>query len=676
MAEILAPAGGKEQLIAAVRSGCDAVYLGLGNFNARRNADNFDDDSLAETVMYCHSYGVKVHVALNTLVTDKEIGELADEIRTIALAGADAVIVQDIGVAKLVHQMVPDLPMHASTQLTVHNVSGVRQAKKLGFSRVVLSRELSFSEIETIRKNTDIELEVFVHGALCMCMSGACYLSSMLGGRSGNRGMCAQPCRLNFRYSDKEYALSLKDMSHICYLRDLERIGIESFKIEGRMKRPEYVAAAVKACRDSLRELKPDTEALQSVFSRQGFTDGYYTGRRTSEMFGHRVYEDVKAADSVLKALESLYSREPDKIPVRAVLSCSEGDRAVLTVTDGEYICSASGENTETADHEVNTEALRKSIGKMGNTPFFLEDAEIDIRGNPFISVSEINGLRRTALENLMEKRRETKEYSMKPFEVSGFDSHIASDKKLYVRCQSTEQAKTVSDADRIILPIDEVLKETDFSSEISEKLVCELPPVCFPDDEKIVSEQLSLCRENGITDVLADNIGMFYLGKKSGMTVHAGYGLNILNSVSLEEFDNLGAFSAVISFELNAQRIARLGGNIERGIIGYGYLPLMKTRACPLKGVSGCSKCPGRGTITDRLGKNFEYVCSSRKYGTLYNSVPLWIADRDIPGIDFELMMFTYESPERCRELYEMYKTRCEYDGERTNGLYFRDLI
>ena len=291
MEEILAPVGGKEQLLAAVRAGADAVYLGAKNFNARRSAANFGETELSEAVAYCHARNVKVHVTLNTLVTDSELPALLEEIREIAESGADAVIVQDLAVAKLLREHCPEIAMHASTQMTVHDLAGVKEAQRLGFSRVVLSRELSLEEIKAIAAGTDVELEVFVHGALCMCMSGACYLSSMIGGRSGNRGMCAQPCRLDFRFGEKDHALSLKDMSYVEHIRELAAAGVCSFKIEGRMKRPEYVAVVTKAYRaaiDGRRVTENDMQQLEAVFSRQGFTQGYYEGKTGQSMFGTR----------------------------------------------------------------------------------------------------------------------------------------------------------------------------------------------------------------------------------------------------------------------------------------------------------------------------------------------------------------------------------------------------
>ena len=298
--EILAPVGGSEQLDAAIRAGADAVYLGTQSFNARRNAANFSSDELPAVVSECHRAGVRVHVTFNTLLSDRELPAALAEIGKIAASGADAVIVQDPGAAKLFREYCPTLPLHASTQMTIHDAEGVLAARELGFSRVVLARELSLREIESIRKTApEIELEVFVHGALCVSLSGVCYLSAMLGGRSGNRGLCAGPCRLDFRSRGREYALSLKDLSAMDFLPELARIGVSSFKIEGRMKGPAYVAAAVHACREKLAGRDPDMDLLERVFSRSGFTSGYLTGKTDAGMFGRRTEEDEAASGEV-----------------------------------------------------------------------------------------------------------------------------------------------------------------------------------------------------------------------------------------------------------------------------------------------------------------------------------------------------------------------------------------
>ena len=365
MLEILAPAGGEEQLKAAVNAGADAVYLGFGAFNARRNAKNFDFEGLRNAVKYCHGRGVKVHAALNTLVLENELESALNDAKKAAEAGVDAVIVQDLGLAKMIHESIPALPMHASTQLTIHNKSGVLEAKRLGFSRVVLARELTLNEIKDIAQSTDIEIEVFIHGALCMCVSGGCYLSSVLGQRSGNRGLCAQPCRLDFNINNRDHALSLKDMCHIGKINELEQAGVTSVKIEGRMKRPEYVFEAVEACRIACSGGRPDMETLKKVFSRSGFTDGFLTGKRTLDMFGYRQKEDVIAAESVLRDIENKYKGEVGRVKISAEFTLKENENACFTVSDGENRVEISGDLPDKAQNRSITEAdIKKQISK------------------------------------------------------------------------------------------------------------------------------------------------------------------------------------------------------------------------------------------------------------------------------------------------------------------------
>lgn len=677
MTEILAPVGGKEQLIAAVRSGANAVYLGAKNFNARRNASNFEDFELPEIVSYCHARNVKVHVVLNTLVMDSEIPALMEEIKNVALSGADAVIVQDLAVAKLVREICPSMEMHASTQMTVHDLAGALEAQKLGFKRAVLSRELSLDEIKYISERTDIELEAFVHGALCMCMSGCCYLSSVLGGRSGNRGLCAQPCRLDFRFGEKDHALSLKDMSHIEHIRELASAGVCSFKIEGRMKRPEYVAAAVTACRAALNGEKPDIESLRAVFSRQGFTDGYFTGKRTPDMFGFRSHEDVTAADKVLKNLANLYKDEANLVPLKMELFISETAPSLLKVSDRKNTVSVTGGICEKAMRAPTDKALaERYLSKTGGTPFYLSELEFSAEGEPIIAAGELNEMRRKALAQLSEMREKVLPHSVSDFEIPKFEKHIAKNTAIRIRAEKFEQVLFENDAEAIVLPLSEIEKHPEAIEKFSEKLFAELPALVFAFDEEKIKERLSALYKKGLRHALCENICTLRLAKDCGLTVHGGYGLNILNSLALEEYEKLGVSDATVSFELSSPKIRDLGGNIKRGILGYGYLPLMRMRACPIKKASGCKNCPGKGKIKDRMGKEFTYLCFEKKFGTLLNSVPLYVADKDFSGIDFMTLWFTVETPENCKKIYEMFKNKVPADFEKTNGLYFRELL
>ena len=340
--EILAPVGSEEMLRAAVFSGADAVYLGFSGFNARTGAGNFDADSLKEAVRFCHARGVKVHVALNTTVYGGELAALAGAVKAVAESGADAVICQDLAVAQLIGRIAPDLPRHGSTQMSVHTLQGALELKELGFTRVVLARELSLPEVEHITKHCGIETECFVHGALCMCVSGQCYMSAFLGGRSGNRGSCAGPCRLPFEANPlpegkpgRLHHLSLKDNSVIDKLDRMQAVGVASAKIEGRLRTPEYVAAAVSACLAGREGRAYDRDLLKNAFSRSGFTSGYLDGKIDGTMFGVRSEADAELTKKTLPALRELYRRERSRVPVQFRLEIEEGGEK-LTVTDAD----------------------------------------------------------------------------------------------------------------------------------------------------------------------------------------------------------------------------------------------------------------------------------------------------------------------------------------------------
>ena len=415
-AEILAPAGGEAQLRAAVLCGADAVYLGLRGFNARAGAENFDENTLPQTVGWCHSRGVKVYVTLNTLVTDRELPDWLRTLDAVAAAGVDGVLVQDLGLVRLMRRRYPTLPLLGSTQMSVHNLAGARLLEEMGLYQVVLARELSKEEIAAICAGTSLRCEVFVHGALCMSVSGQCYLSSVLGERSGNRGRCAQPCRLDFKSHGRSYALSLKDLTLTDRLRELEALGVASFKIEGRLKRPEYVAAAVTACRQSLNGEVPDLETLRSVFSRSGFTDGYYTARRDLSMFGIRTKEDAAASAEVLGRLAALTRNEVGRLPADMVLTLLPGKPVTLAVTDGTHRVEVAGEVPQTAlTRPTDEELARRALEKCGGTPFYLQNLTCHIAPGLMLPLSALNRLRAAALTALAEARSVVIPYPQAP---------------------------------------------------------------------------------------------------------------------------------------------------------------------------------------------------------------------------------------------------------------------
>ena len=680
--EILAPAGGMEQLTAAVRCGADAVYLGVGNFNARRNAENFAGGGLERAVAYCHGRGVRCHVTLNTLVTDGELSGIREELRHIAGCGADAVIIQDLAVARLARELVPELPRHASTQMTIHDVHGAKLARELGFSRVVLARELTLDEIRSIAREAEgLEIETFIHGALCMSMSGCCYLSSMLGGRSGNRGLCAQPCRLDFSQGGRDHMLSLKDMSFIRHIRQLRDAGVCSFKIEGRMKRPEYVAAVVTACRAALRGEAPDLESLRAVFSRSGFTDGYLTGQRDRRMFGTRRKEDVAAAKEVLPRLAGLYRKEAQTVPVDMAFALTAGCPAALTVTDGRHAVSVSGAVPERArTRATGAAAVEQALSKTGGTPFLAGKFSLQLEDGLALSMQELNRMRREALDALLARREAPHPLAFRDLPLPALPLHPAAKVvSLRGRFARADQLWPGAESlfEKIILPIEEIQDNISLIEKYPHCLIGELPRMCYPQDTASLTRLLTGLRQAGLAAAYVSNAGTLALARELGFALHGGPELNVLNSLALEEYARLGLQDLTVSFELAMDELKSLGGTLPRGILGYGYLPLMTMRACPNAGDRGCPKgCTGESTLTDRMGKRFRLACHRRKYTVLYNSTPLYIAHQPIAGADFVTLYFTQESSARCRDIAGRFARREAPDFPRTGGLYYRKLL
>ena len=402
MIEILAPCGGEDCVLAALNTGADAVYLGVTAFSARKNAKNFTLEALDEVIRECHLSGVKVYVAMNTLIFDSEMDSAVNTAKILHEKGIDALIVQDLGFVRRLKAEVPDLVLHASTQMTITSAAGAEFARKQGFKRVVLAREMSLKEIKKVVESVDIETEVFVHGALCVCVSGQCLMSSMYGGRSGNRGLCAQPCRLDFSVGNRRNVLSLKDLSVIEHLQKLDEIGVTSAKIEGRMKRPEYVAAAVHACREALSGNEPNLDMLKSVFSRSGFTKAYYDGTLT-DMQGIRTKEDVDSSSAVLKEIRRLYDKPYKRHTVRLAIKIKEGEPIKTEVSSRNISFTyTSGIIPEKAVNKSLTAGeICERMAKMGGTIFEAGEITCEIGEGLMLPASAINALRREILDEL-----------------------------------------------------------------------------------------------------------------------------------------------------------------------------------------------------------------------------------------------------------------------------------
>lgn len=662
--EILAPAGSYESLVAAVRCGADAVYLGAKGLNARRNADNFDDEQLNRAVLYCKQRGVKVYLTANTLVADEEFNEAYHTIDSALGTGADGFIVQDLGLAKVIRECFPSARLHASTQCSASTPDGFRRLEELGFCRAVIPREMSADEIKEIRQSTSMELEAFVHGALCMSVSGQCYLSAMLGGRSGNRGLCAQPCRLKFSADGKGGCdLSLKDLSLIKHAREMEKLGVCSLKIEGRMKRPEYVAAAVTACRSALDgEYDADREnVLRSVFSRSGFTDGYFTGRR-ADMFGTRQKEDVVAAKEVLKDLSHLYDNENPLVPVTVDFSCERGKNAVLTVATDEKTVTVTGAVPEAAINKpMTTESVSARLSKFGGTQYYAHSVNIKLDDGLIIPAGVLNGMRRDAVEKL--NAVPDIEYKKLPLPILSMTEHRA-EPYLTASFLHPDTIPEDNPFERIFIPVWSEEKYFD-----DEKIGAELPRGLFGCEQKL-KKQLTVLKELGVKKILASNIGAYKTAEDMGFDVFGGFGLNVFNSRTARQFR-----SPILSFELTLQQANAVSAD-DTGIIGYGKLPLMLTRNCPVKNRIGCEVCKKQGSLTDRKGFEFSVKCSPYPCVEIYNPIPLYMGDRmgEI-HTDFVHLAFTDESAGEVCEIIKKYSAHAELGKKYTRGLYYRGV-
>ena len=678
--EILAPAGSPEALTAAVRCGADAVYLGGRDLNARRNAANFSNEELATAVQYCHARGVKVYVALNTLVRDDEIKTAMRAVECACDIKADALILQDIGLASLVSKAAPNMPMHASTQMSVQTLDGIKLLRDLGFCRAVLPRELSKKEIEIIAANSPIELEMFVHGALCMCLSGQCLLSAVLGSRSGNRGLCAQPCRLPFACENGTgHDLSLKDMSLVENLRELSDIGITSFKIEGRMKRPEYVAAAVTACRSSLdgNDPKEYEHALGAVFSRSGFTSGYYDSKLGRDMFGVRRKEDVTAAKDVLSPLAALYDGE--KPLIKADMSfCAKAEQPMsLTVTASDKSVTVTSDDLpqKALNRSVTCEEIAARLAKCGSTQFFTGDIKTEIDDGLYISAAQINALRRFALEELEKKISEQPDI---PFSAPNLDitARQGKNRGFVLRAKSARQLPDdLSDVRRVILPSDTPTQILNSLKARKIQPAVEVPVAIFGGTQKVY-ESLIKAKENGFSLAAVGNLDGVAITKRAGMNICTLPGVNVFNSFSLDRLKSMGVTDTVISTELKLTQSASLGGTLPRGIFVYGRIPLMQVRNCPVKNGKNCAECKQTGSITDRMGITFPIECNP--YGsTVLNSVPLVLSDKQsqLRFADFSVLWFTTETKAQCENVLNSYRKGIASDSDFTRGLAFRGV-
>ena len=692
MLELLAPAGSMEALRAAVQNGANAVYLGVGTFNARQSAKNFTPQTLVEAVKYCHIRGVQVHLTLNTLISDREMKEAAEMIRHAAQNNIDAFIVQDLGVVQLCRQIAPNVPIHGSTQMTVHSLSGVQLCAAMGLKRVVLSRELSREEIRYICAKSPIEIEVFGHGALCMCYSGQCYMSAVIGGRSGNRGRCAQPCRQSYGYThwQDKYPLSLKDNCLIHYLQELEEMGVASLKLEGRMKKPEYVATVTAVYRKAMDEAtvtKPMMEALMTAFNRQGFTDGYYTSRVDRKMFGVR--QDTRDDPQWLQAARQSYEAGETQLvdlKFRAVVGV---DGSSLTATDPEgRTCTVPGPRPELARNVPLTGAvLAQRIAKTGGTPYRCVEVRTHVDPGLTISAAAINAMRRDALNQLTALRaRREDPVIRKPKAVpmyKGSKNLPGLTVQVTTREQLTKKLLAMETA-MLYVPMHILLEDGELTAQLVQRggLAAVLPRIVHDGEMPKLQQGLQQLRQWGVQDVLVGNLGLLLPAREAGMRIRGDFGLNVYNSGTMNVLRSFELASATVSFEMTMPQIRDLSKAVDAEIIAYGRLPLMITEHCLIRNRTGECTCHlGPAKLVDKTGAEFHIIkdgdnCRS----VLLNGKKLSWLDRqdDLAklGVWAARLYFTTENSREVDRVLNDYLDPQPLDpGACTRGLYLRGV-
>lgn len=654
--ELLSPAGSPLALEAAIEAGADAVYFGGARHNARVNAKNFSETDIPAAVDLAHAHKVKVYFTLNTLATDRELPELLDEARAAAQAGVDAIIMADLGAAAAIRRAIPGLPIHASTQASGHNTASGNEFAKLGFSRMVIAREASLEDIRTFTRNSLIEAEIFIHGALCVCHSGQCLYSSMVGGRSGNRGECAQPCRLPFKSSEKNsYPLSLRDLSLARYVPELIDSGVASLKIEGRMKPPEYVLAVTRVWRKLLNERRAasdsEMEYLAGVFSRGGFTDGYFTKNIGRGMLGVRSEEDKTTS----RALEK-FTGLTKKVTLDMNAEILPGIPMKLTVSSGAYTVTVTGDIPEVA---VNTPSdrgtVKRNLTKLGQTPYSAGTISLKLGDGLAIPVSRLNALRRSAVEAISAAvRRPASVFkSVQPILPVGVRHSIRT-----ARFIKEEQIPDEADGyfDIIYLPLGKLVES--FCGKANGVI---LPSVIFDSEMSVVEKQLEAAARLGIRHALVGNIGHIAVARKFGFIIHGDFRLNVTNSTSVAVCESLGFSDIILSSELTLPQVRDIAGNTQTLV--YGRIPLMLLEKCVIKDTSGCAVCRDeKADLTDRRGVVFPVYREEPHRNIIYNSQPTYMADRtadlDRFRITAQHFIFSTESKREVTLIISAYKS------------------
>lgn len=693
MMELLSPAGSPEAVIAAVQNGADAVYLGFGDFNARRSAHNFTPDEFEKAVRYCRLRNCKVYVTLNTLVNDREMTAAVNAARMASEKGADAILVQDFGLAKVLRRTVPDIPLHASTQMSIHNLAGAEAAAQLGMTRVVLARELSLEEIRFISKHCSAETEVFVHGALCFCHSGQCYMSAMIGRRSGNRGMCAQPCRMQYSLGGRmdDYPLSLKDNCLANRLQALEEAGVACVKIEGRMKRPEYTGIVTGVYSKLLKEKRNPTpdemELLARTFSRQGFTQGYLDGDK-SDMFGIKAEPDEEIDSLYADARKAYSTGEVRRVPIHFYSLVEKGERAkAIAFDDDGNRAAAFGPVPERAKRQgVTANYIVEQMYKTGGTPFTVVENQAKADEGLFLPAAEINELRRKLISELSEKRMTPPQRRSFAMPVAPEDRGRRGEPEAIFQITTAEQlTPELAALKPHFLYAPAAVMAENYSSVLpfltgGTTPVAVLPRVITDDETEEIFSTLEKLHEYGVNQALIGNIGHVALAKQAGMEVRGDFGLNAFNSQTLDVLRAAGFLSATASFELRIQQIRDMQKPLDTEMIIYGRLPVMVSDQCIIRQSSGRCNCQVPGQLADRTGSVFPVMKEFGCRNVIYNAHKLFLADRRDELLSAGLwgmrLLFTTESARECVEVAKAYLGMTDYQPNMlTRGLYYRGV-
>ena len=693
MIELLSPAGSPEAVIAAVQNGADAIYMGLGNFNARRGAKNFTDEEFERSMRYCRIRGCKVYVTLNTLVNDREIAQAVESARLASQLGADGIIIQDLGLAYAIRQALPDIPLHASTQMSIHNLAGVEAAAEMGMTRAVLARELSLEQIKFITQHASIETEVFVHGALCFCQSGQCYMSALIGRRSGNRGMCAQPCRMQYSLGGRmdDYPMSLKDNCLVDRLRELEDAGVACLKIEGRMKRPEYTAIVTKIYSKALKEHRQpsdeEMETLEKAFSRQGFTQGYFNGDK-KDMFGRREEPDKDTEKLFTLARKGYSEGELRRVPVHFYTVAEKGMpvKAIAFDDDGNRAAAMGGVPEKARGQGLTATYITEQMFKTGGTPYNCVENRAHADPGLYLPASEINDLRRRLVSELSEQRAKPPIRRVGKLPEKPKGKLPTGDPAMIFQVLTEEQLSPELAALKpqyLYVPLTLMTEKLDLLRPFAEQgtiPVAVLPRVIADNEAAAVYDMLSRMFDQGVNEALVGNLGHAMLAKKAGMKLRGDFGLNTFNSLSMEVIRQAGFISATASFELRLSQIRDMIKPLDTELIIYGRIPLMVSDQCIIRHSAGRCNCQTPGQMADRMGSVFPVVKEFGCRNIIYNAHKLYLADKaeDVyaAGAWGLRMMFTTEGMRECVEVAKGYMGLSDYKPNvLTRGLYYRGV-